>query len=1204
MPKPTPAFFLSLLNQKRRSSRPSFEIIEGKSPEGNSNYFDEMFRNTTEAAMVSEMDTFKILEVNQACADLHGYTREEFRQLSLLDISSDKNLVINANRVFKGGNVPGNLYRVNVSKTGALIPIMLTGGLRFSWAGHDLIFSTFKTAPERSDFFLNGEKAFRALIENSSDIIIVCDENGIERYVSPSVERILGYSAEEWLGRSQYQLHHPEDRDRVRAQYFDLAKKPGQTLTFDWRFLHKDGTWRHVEAVASNQLDNPAINGIIINLRDITMSRLLEDRLRRSEAWFRSVMDNVYDLILLVDEQAVPLYLSPSFHRHTGYNRQHFRDTGNSMFHYLHPDDLTKAKREFNDLTSVPGATGTTEFRFRHADGSYRVFELRATNNLHSESIKAVVQSVRDITERKAAELQVESDLSMYRTVMESTAEGMVAIDLNGRILSYNKNFARMWHIDEAVMQAGRLDAAIVAALKSLKNSERVVAAIRHFGMHPQESGVMLAEFSDGTVLEANTKPQILEGKIIGRIWSHRDVTARMTSEKNRSTALQTYKLLTNISRRFITDDLESAITFSLCETGRFTDADRSFVFRFDESRTRFICTHEWTRNPETTGMAAFRNYLPVSVLQNTMDRIMAGEVLNIKGSGTPPPEAEKDRAFMETLSKFYSVLITPIRFAGQVIGFIGLDTNGREKDWREEDLQVLQLAGEIQANAMARSEAEEGLRKAKEAAEAATLAKSEFLANMSHEIRTPMNAILGFSELLAERIKDPQNVSYIQNISSSGKNLLGLINDILDLSKIEAGRLEIRNEPVSLKALLQELQSVFYVRTTEKGLSFRLEIDPALPDYLLIDEVRLRQILFNLVGNAIKFTDSGSICVAVKSKGINTEYNTTDLLFEVEDSGIGIPENELDLIFESFRQQSGQSSRKFGGTGLGLAITRRLAEMMGGSVGVESILGKGSLFRVSLDGIALADPFSPMPHTAQRTGIYNFSPATILLADDIAMNRQLIQEYLQNENITLIQASGGQQAIELAHKHKPDLIILDIKMPGMDGYEAVRIIKTDFVLHSIPVLALTAQAMKEDRQRIASSGFDGYLAKPVSRTGLLAELARFLPNTISSETMNEFLAEQATHTVILPNELLEKLETEGMQRWQEVSKRFIVTKVEGFAQYLLMLAEEHHHVALEKYAADMRRQAADFDMDRLPDTLARFPDFAHRLKEEKLQVK
>jgi signal transduction histidine kinase/ligand-binding sensor domain-containing protein/CheY-like chemotaxis protein len=385
-------------------------------------------------------------------------------------------------------------------------------------------------------------------------------------------------------------------------------------------------------------------------------------------------------------------------------------------------------------------------------------------------------------------------------------------------------------------------------------------------------------------------------------------------------------------------------------------------------------------------------------------------------------------------------------------------------------------------------------LKEAKDAAEKANRAKSEFLANMSHEIRTPMNAILGFTELLDMEITDPQLKEFLDAISSSGETLLEIINDILDLSRIEAGKMELEYEAVNPGAILKEVKNIFATNVKAKNLDFFLEVDPDLPESLFLDSLRLRQVFFNLVGNAVKFTEKGYVKVSAHKAGEGTDPGGINIVFVVEDTGIGIPEKQQKSIFEAFQQQKGQSAVKYGGTGLGLTITRRLVEMMGGSITVQSKTGKGSTFTITLNNV-------DTPSLMDDTGSFTtpdvkdaaFKKAAILVVDDKELNRRLLIQFLAAYKFDIIEAANGKEAVEKTRLHRPGLVLMDVIMPVMDGIEATRILKKDKDLKKIPVIIITASALKEEEPGIEQAGADGHLNKPVRRSELINELKRFL---------------------------------------------------------------------------------------------------------------
>jgi len=376
--------------------------------------------------------------------------------------------------------------------------------------------------------------------------------------------------------------------------------------------------------------------------------------------------------------------------------------------------------------------------------------------------------------------------------------------------------------------------------------------------------------------------------------------------------------------------------------------------------------------------------------------------------------------------------------------------------------------------------------------AQVADSAKSEFLANMSHEIRTPMNAILGFSEILKEQLSEPKYREYIDIIITSSKTLLGLINDILDLSKIEAGKMEFQYKPVDTHSLFSDIKKIFANKINDKGLKFLTDIDNKLPSSLLLDEVRIRQILFNLVGNAVKFTDKGYIELKVKGD-FYPDRSKIDLIFSVKDTGIGISEDGKKIIFDAFKQSSGQSMKKYGGTGLGLTITKRLVEMMNGEISVESIIGKGSIFKIKIKEVSVA---TVGPDNEDRKPEYEnikFNRQKVLVADDVQSNRLLLSEILSIYGLNVLIALNGKEAISIAKNNDPDIILMDLRMPVMDGYEAIKVLKGNNRLKNIPVIVLTASAMKSTEEDIKKIKCDGYIRKPVDRYELIAELKKYL---------------------------------------------------------------------------------------------------------------
>lgn len=497
-------------------------------------------------------------------------------------------------------------------------------------------------------------------------------------------------------------------------------------------------------------------------------------------------------------------------------------------------------------------------------------------------------------------------------------------------------------------------------------------------------------------------------------------------------------------------------------------------------------------------------------------------------------------------------------------------------------------------------------LKIAKESAEAASHAKSEFLANMSHEIRTPMNAIIGFSDILEHQVSDPQQKQFLGAISSSGKNLITLINDILDLSKVEAGKLTLEYHPVDLLMLFNEIQQIFSQKLEEKGIDFILDLKTSLPEAAVIDEVRLRQILLNLVGNAIKFTDAGFVKLSAEPVFVDESQQTFHLIFRVEDSGIGIPKEQKDTVFGAFEQQSGQSQKKYEGTGLGLTICKRLTEMMNGTICIEEKNGPGTVFKVMLNNLKSTsiDTLHATPVEQLTPGQVEFSPATVLVADDHEVNINLIEGYLYGKNFTILKAKNGQEACEIAKQYRPDFIFMDISMPIMNGFDAIRYIREQEDLRHIPIVVTTASVYKVD-EIFQKSQCDACLMKPISQTEVFKVLTAHLEHhTVNTEHGKNIVGDSTVawtpdHATLekLP-EFLRKLEKDFTPYWENVSANMVLNDIEIFAESLENVSLQYRYLPLQKWAQKVYTQASSFDGKAVKYSLFQYSDEIQSLSE------
>lgn len=374
------------------------------------------------------------------------------------------------------------------------------------------------------------------------------------------------------------------------------------------------------------------------------------------------------------------------------------------------------------------------------------------------------------------------------------------------------------------------------------------------------------------------------------------------------------------------------------------------------------------------------------------------------------------------------------------------------------------------------RVELEKNLKLAKILAEKNALAKDQFLANMSHEIRTPMNAIVGFTDILFNTSLSAEQLEYLSAIRTASENLLGIINDILDFSKIESGKLQLERVPFNIREAARSVHDILALKAREKSLKFTLDIDPALPEVLSGDRLRLNQILFNLVGNAIKFTETGYVTLRLKT--LLDKPDHCEIAFEVEDSGIGIPPEKLEAVFDRFNQASSDTTRKYGGTGLGLSISKSLVAMQGGTLTVESEPGKGSKFSVVLPfDIPVAHPIYKAP-SGKMSGTLPLPALHILLVEDNDLNQKLAKKVLGDFGFKVTVASNGLLAVDFLQQQDVDLVLMDLQMPEMDGYQATRAIRKH--LHqSVPIIAMTAHSLVGENEKCLAEGMNDYMAKP-----------------------------------------------------------------------------------------------------------------------------
>jgi PAS domain S-box-containing protein len=673
--------------------------------------------------------------------------------------------------------------------------------------------------------------------------------------------------------------------------------------------------------------------------------------------------------------------------------------------------------------------------------------------------------------------------------------------------------------------------------------------------------------WSDGTIHWIKANGLVLRdesGKPARMIGVNYDFTERIKAEEEIIRSAKTYKyLFENNPQPMWIYDLVSL---------EFLEVNEAAVHKYGYSRSEFLSLTLFDIRPPEDHDSLLKNIASLTPAIAT-----SGPWRHIKKSG--------EIIFVEIISHSINYMEKEARLV--------LSNDITQKKLAEDNLKILNES--LEQKVIERTVE----------LETANRAKSEFLANMSHEIRTPMNAILGYSELMELHVSDPTLKDYLNSIKSSGKTLLTLINDILDLSKIESGKLELEFDFVEASTFFSEFAKIFAFKTNEKGIRFLTDIRSDTPLFLYIDEIRMRQIIINLVANAVKFTGKGSVSLKVcceNKRVINYTDNSTeelsDLIIEVTDTGIGIPAEFQKEIFSSFVQVKTRMSK--GGTGLGLAITLRLVQLMNGTIEVKSIPGKGSTFIVKIPDIKFLNRYD------LNNGSINVKPAnvvfekaTILVVDDVEHNRRYIRDALSRTEITVIEAENGSVALKSLGEILPDAVITDLRMPEMNGFELLREIKSNERFRHIPFIAYSASVMKDQKEKILREQFAGLLIKPVRISELYSELMKLLPYRVLPEFYDSNPPEKSdvAGNIFDASDLIHLLETDFNERWKSFALRQPIGEVRIFGNDLLELGLRHNSFLVTSYGDEIRNAAGSFNITAVLTLLNKYPEILGEIK-------
>ncbi len=895
----------------------------------------------------------------------------------------------------------------------------------------------------------------------------------------------LGYSESELKKLSFRDFTHPDDLESDRRNMKQLIRGDLDKYVMDKRYIQKGGAvvWGRLTVSLVRDSDGSPGHFIAV-VEDIDETKRTEAALRSSEAFSKSIVDSSRDCIKVLDRDGVLRYMSRGGQELMGVKNLS-AVLGKSYLEFWSGNERTAAAE------ALAGARAGNTVRFK---GFLPTFH--GVHRWWDVVISPIRNEAGKVTQLLAVSRDITGQLRT-ETLLEETQRtahvGGWELDIESGKVTWTGELYRIHEVGDEFTPT--LDNAL--GFYQPDSRRRLKAAIQETIATGAPFDLELALVSGrGNAFWGRAIGRaIIEGDRITRLsGTFQDITKRKRAETDREWEARVNATLADLARTMLGNPGLGEISVRALDAARHHTGSRHGFAGYIDVDSGHLVSPTLTRDIWDSCAVPDKQFV-FSKFDNLFGRVIqSGRSILTNDPGNDPRAVGVPDGHLP-IERFLSA---PALLAGEVVGQIAVANPAR--DYTDADLAVVERLASLYALAILRQRTEAALKAARDSAEAANQAKSRFLANMSHEIRTPMNAIMGMTDLTLDTDLTSEQREYLDTVRGAAAHLLSLINDILDLSKIESGRMELHPAPFRLRDNIEEMLRTLSARVAEKGLRLSHRIGRNVPCMVIGDAGRLRQVIYNLVANAIKFTDAGEIRVVVDPGPDDT------IRFSVADTGIGIPLEAQAAIFDPFRQVDSTPCGGAGGTGLGLSISRHLVRSMGGEITVDSLPRRGSTFTftIPLPSAEAPDPSkadrgTPEPEPPSKADAAG--PLSVLLVEDNPVNQRLAVILLERMGHTVTTADTGLAALDRLEGASFDIILMDVQMPEMDGVEATtRIRAAEPTGRHIPIVAMTAHAMKGDRERLLAAGMDDYIAKPVTPEAIADAMARAMAATSPSE--------------------------------------------------------------------------------------------------------